>query len=59
MVKCGTDDLTLGGTSALGWTIAAGGLMTAAERFAGDAAILSGAILTFDQAADRRRDGHM
>ena len=43
MIKRGAGTLTLGGMSALGWSIEAGGLVTSAERLAGDAAIASGA----------------
>ena len=52
MIKRGAGTLTLGGMSALGWSIEAGGLVTSAERLAGDAAIASGASLTLDQAGD-------
>jgi len=49
MVKQGAGSLNLGGISALDWTIRAGDLTTAAERFHGNADIASGASLTFDQ----------
>ncbi|HGM5808661.1 TPA: autotransporter domain-containing protein [Serratia marcescens] len=49
MVKQGAGSLNLGGISALDWTIRAGDLTTAAERFRGNADIASGASLTFDQ----------
>lgn len=52
MVKRGGGELTLNGRSALDWTIEAGGLATAAERFEGNAAIAAKASLTFNQAAD-------
>ncbi|WP_375312237.1 autotransporter domain-containing protein [Bradyrhizobium sp. A5] len=52
MVKQGAGVLTLGGISALDWTITAGGLVTAADRFGGNAAIGAGASLTFDQTAN-------
>ena len=52
MVKRGAGTLALSGASALDWTVEAGGLTTAAERFAGNAAIAAGARLTFDQAAN-------
>ena len=52
MVKRGAGTLTLGGMSALDWSVEAGGLVTSAERLAGDAAIASGASLTLDQAGD-------
>ena len=52
MVKRGAGTLTLGGMSALDWSVEAGGLVTSAERMAGNAAIASGASLTLDQAGD-------
>ncbi|ESZ41792.1 autotransporter outer membrane beta-barrel domain-containing protein [Mesorhizobium sp. L2C066B000] len=52
MVKDGAGSLTLSGTSLLDWTIDQGGLVSAAERFGGDAAIGAGASFTFDQAAN-------
>ena len=52
MVKRGAGALTLGGMSALDWSVEAGGLVTSAERMAGNAAIASGASLTLDQAGD-------
>ncbi|WP_249205131.1 autotransporter domain-containing protein [Achromobacter sp. Marseille-Q0513] len=52
MVKRGAGTLTLGGMSALDWSIEAGGLVTSTERMAGNAAIASGASLTLDQAGD-------
>lgn len=52
MVKNGGGVLTLTGTSSLDWSVDAGGLVSAAERFSGDAAIAAGASLTFDQAAN-------
>lgn len=57
MVKQGAGNLTLTGISGLDWSIEAGGLATAAERFVGNAAIGSGASLTFDQAADAAYGG--
>jgi outer membrane autotransporter protein len=51
MIKSGAGTLTLTGTSSLDWTIKAGGLSTDASRFTGNAAIQSGASLTFDQSA--------
>ncbi|WP_295809796.1 autotransporter-associated beta strand repeat-containing protein, partial [uncultured Nitratireductor sp.] len=57
MVKDGTGTLTLAGTSALDWTIRSGGLTTAAERFAGDAAIGANATFTLDQQADAQFAG--
>lgn len=50
MTKRGTGILTLAGTSSLNWTIEAGGLVSATDRFVGNAAIGSGASFTFDQA---------
>ncbi|PDT88480.1 hypothetical protein CO669_20920 [Bradyrhizobium sp. Y36] len=52
MVKQGAGILNLAGSSALDWTIAAGGLVTAAERFGGNAAINAGAALTFGQSVN-------
>ena len=52
LTKAGTGTLTLTGLSTPDWTIAAGGLVAAAERFGGNAAINPGASLTFGQAAD-------
>lgn len=49
MIKRGAGSLTLTGTSTLAWTVEAGGLVTAAERFGGNAAIGTGATLTFAQ----------
>lgn len=52
LTKAGTGTLTLTGLSAPDWTIAAGGLVAAAERFGGNAAIAAGASLTFGQSAN-------
>jgi outer membrane autotransporter protein len=52
MVKSGLGNLTLTGTSSLDWSIKAGSVSADAGRFTGNAAIASGANLTFDQAAD-------
>jgi outer membrane autotransporter protein len=52
MVKQGGGNLTLTGQSSLDWSIQAGGLSTAAERFSGNADIASGAHLAFDQKSD-------
>ncbi|WP_155499980.1 autotransporter domain-containing protein [Pseudomonas chlororaphis] len=52
MVKQGGGNLTLTGQSSLDWSIQAGGLSTAAERFSGNADIASGAHLAFDQKND-------
>lgn len=57
MIKQGAGTLTLTGNSGLDWSIQAGGLSAAAERFAGNAAIGAGASLTFDQAADAAYGG--
>ncbi|MDA5194319.1 autotransporter domain-containing protein [Govanella unica] len=57
MIKRGAGNLTLGGNSALNWTIESGGLKTAAERFVGNAAIASGASFTFDQSANASYSG--
>ncbi|CEJ10539.1 Extracellular serine protease precursor [bacterium YEK0313] len=59
MVKRGAGTLTLSGASSLDWAIEAGGLTTAAERFAGHAAIAAGARLTFDQAANGAYAGQL
>ncbi|WP_274425236.1 autotransporter domain-containing protein [Chelativorans sp. YIM 93263] len=56
MVKDGTGTLTLAGTSALDWTVNAGGL-TAAERFAGDVAIGRNGTFTFDRQDDAQYGG--
>ncbi|KRE16815.1 hypothetical protein ASE63_13855 [Bosea sp. Root381] len=47
--KTGPGTVTLAGPSAVDWTISAGGLVAAAERFGGNTAIAAGASLTFDQ----------
>ncbi|NKC04849.1 hypothetical protein HED55_21660 [Ochrobactrum haematophilum] len=52
MVKQGSGNLSLGGTSSLNWSIDAGGLVTAAERFGGNAQIGALASFTFDQVGD-------
>lgn len=57
MVKRGGGDLTLGGTSALDWTVEGGQLISAAGRFRGNAAITSGAGLSFEQSADETYAG--
>jgi autotransporter-associated beta strand protein len=57
MVKQGAGKLALTGSSALNWSIAAGGLSTAAERFLGNADIGSGASLTFEQNANATYGG--
>lgn len=49
MIKQGSGLLTLTGTSTLGWTVEAGGLTSASDRFLGDVAIASGASFTFEQ----------
>ncbi|WP_265975612.1 autotransporter domain-containing protein [Brucella intermedia] len=49
MVKQGAGILTLDGTSQLDWTIESGSLVSAAERFGGNADIWTGTSLTFDQ----------
>jgi fibronectin-binding autotransporter adhesin len=59
MVKQGAGNLTLTGTSSLGWSITAGGLTTAAERFSGNADIGTGASLTFDQTANASYGGQL
>lgn len=52
MVKQGTGQLTLTGSSILDWSITAGGLSVAAERFHGNADIGSGTSLTFEQSTN-------
>lgn len=52
MVKRGAGQLTLGVTSTLDWTVEAGGLTTAADRFGGNVSIAHGASVSFDQSAD-------
>ena len=59
MIKRGAGTLTLIGASSLDWTVEAGGLVTAAERFAGKAAIGAGARFTFDQAANAAYAGQL
>lgn len=50
MVKRGAGALTLGGSSALDWSIDAGALIARAAQFSGDAAIAGGATLHFNEA---------
>lgn len=57
MIKQGQGMLELTGLSTLDWSLQAGGLTTAAGRFGGNAEILSGASLTFDQQDDARYAG--
>lgn len=52
MVKRGAGSLTLTGASTLDWSVEAGELVTATQRFTGDADIAEGAMLRFDQGAD-------
>ncbi|WP_266076981.1 autotransporter domain-containing protein [Brucella intermedia] len=52
MVKQGSGILTLGGASQLDWTIEAGGIVSAAERFGGSVDIWTGTSLAFDQGTD-------
>ncbi len=52
MTKRGAGELTLAGTSSLNWSIEAGGLVAASDRFGGNAAIGPGTSLTFDQTTD-------
>ncbi|WP_165789443.1 autotransporter outer membrane beta-barrel domain-containing protein, partial [Billgrantia endophytica] len=54
MIKQGDGTLTLAGTSTLDWTVEAGGLVSASDRFGGDLEIDKDASFTFDQA----NDGH-
>ncbi|MGO4625028.1 autotransporter-associated beta strand repeat-containing protein [Ensifer sp. 2TAB8] len=57
MIKRGAGALSLTGMSSLDWTVQAGRLVTSAERFGGDAALASGASLTFDQAVNASYGG--
>lgn len=59
MIKRGTGTLTLSATSALDWSLEAGSLTTAAERFAGNAAIATGASITFDQVSNAAYEGKL
>jgi len=52
MIKRGAGQLTLDGTSTLDWTIEAGGLAAAADRFTGNAQIGGSGAFTFDQQND-------
>ncbi|KQT64008.1 MULTISPECIES: autotransporter domain-containing protein [unclassified Aureimonas] len=52
MVKRGAGQLTLAGRSDLDWTIEAGGVTSASDRFFGDLRIDAGANFTFDQTYD-------
>ncbi|QDY71398.1 autotransporter domain-containing protein [Qingshengfaniella alkalisoli] len=52
MIKSGGGELTLAGTSTLDWTIADGGLVSAADRFAGNVEIGGDGAFTFDQEND-------
>ena len=57
MVKQGGGALTLTGASTLDWSVQAGALSSAAERFRGNAAISSGATLILDQIVDATYGG--
>ena len=57
MVKKGSGVLTLAGTSALDWSITEGGLVSAGDRFTGNAALGDGASLTFEQAENASYSG--
>ncbi|MFK4874000.1 autotransporter domain-containing protein [Novosphingobium sp. ZW T3_23] len=59
MVKRGAGELTLTGASALDWTIESGALVTNTQFFTGNAAVTSGATLTFSQAENGRYDGRL
>ena len=59
MIKQGAGKLVLAGASSLDWSIDAGGLVTAGERFTGNAAIATGASLTFEQAANAGYGGKL
>ncbi|WP_170990116.1 autotransporter domain-containing protein [Aquamicrobium sp. LC103] len=49
MIKRGGGVLALDGASSLDWTVEAGGLVSASERFSGDLALGTGASFAFDQ----------
>ena len=57
MVKQGAGNLTLTGNSALNWSVQAGTLTSAAERFSGNVNIAASAALTFNQIADAAYGG--
>lgn len=57
MVKEGAGTLTLAGQSTLDWSVDAGSLVSAAERFGGDVAIGPAASFTFNQFADASYGG--
>lgn len=57
LVKRGAGDLVLTGSSWLDWSIDAGALTTAAQRFAGDAFIDANGTLIFDQATNGNYGG--
>ncbi|MFE0017758.1 autotransporter domain-containing protein [Mesorhizobium sp. NPDC059054] len=59
MIKQGAGKLVLTGASSLNWSVDAGGLVTAGERFTGNAAIATGASLTFEQTADASYGGKL
>ncbi|MCO6404083.1 autotransporter domain-containing protein [Aurantimonas endophytica] len=50
LVKLGTGTLTLAGISSLDWSVEAGRLVSASDRFRGDVAIGTGGSFIFDQA---------
>ncbi|AFT68427.1 Autotransporter beta-domain protein [Alloalcanivorax dieselolei B5] len=52
LIKNGEGALTLTGTSTLDWSVHDGELVTAAERFTGDLALLADGHATFDQQQD-------
>lgn len=57
MIKEGAGVLSLSGASLLDWTINAGGLVAAAESFAGNVTIRPGANFAFDQGEDASYGG--
>ncbi|PWJ82318.1 outer membrane autotransporter protein [Pseudaminobacter salicylatoxidans] len=57
MVKRGGGELTLDGNSTLDWTIEAGGLISAADRFGGNVEIGTKGAFTFDQKNNARYAG--
>ncbi|MDR6954619.1 outer membrane autotransporter protein [Ancylobacter sp. 3268] len=59
MVKGGSGELTLTGSSALDWTVEAGSLTSTAERFAGNVKIGTAGIFTFEQAIDSTYAGRI
>lgn len=57
MIKRGGGALTLAGFSGLDWTVEAGGLVSAADRFVGNVAIGASGAFAFDQVSDASYTG--